>query len=103
MHNLMYSQASTGPIVRRAYTNMGTRAAANRFFRIQLSVQPEGVWLATSGDIPGLFVEGDTLEEARAEALAWGRELLADNLGLDPDQGVVFVFNDGEERTYVRP
>ena len=71
-----------------------------RLFTITLAKQPEGVWLATSDDIPGLFVEGDTAEEVREEAFSWGRELLADNLGYDFSQRTVFVFLEGERKTY---
>jgi predicted RNase H-like HicB family nuclease len=53
---------------------------------------PEGVWLATSDDIPGLFVEGDTDAEAREEALKWAKELLVDNRGLDPAAEVSLLF-----------
>jgi predicted RNase H-like HicB family nuclease len=77
-----------------------TIEASARLFTIALAKQPEGVWLATSNDIPGLFVEGDTAEEAREEAFAWGRELLADNLGYDFSQRTVFVFVEGERTTY---
>ena len=71
-----------------------------RLFTIALARQPEGVWLATSDDIPGLSVEGDTAEEVREEAFSWGRELLADNLGYDFSQRTVFVFLEGERKTY---
>jgi len=77
-----------------------TTEASARLFTIALARQPEGVWLATSNDIPGLFVEGDTAEEAREEAFAWGRELLADNLGYDFSQRTVFVLVEGERKTY---
>lgn len=86
----------------RGYS-LGTHRPVNRFFAIQLSEIPEGGWAATSFDIPGLFIEGDTLEEAREEALLWGRELVRDNLGHDPSRNTVFVFNDGKERSYSRP
>jgi hypothetical protein len=54
--------------------------------------EPEGVWTATSADIPGLFIEGASSDEARAEATAWARELLIDNAGLSSDAKVRLVF-----------
>jgi predicted RNase H-like HicB family nuclease len=78
----------------------GTGETPARQFTIALDRQPEGVWLATSNEIPGLFVEGDTADEARDEALQWGRELLADNLGYDFSQRTVFVFVEGGRKTY---
>ena len=86
------------PIDRGKASGSGETPA--RLFTIALAQQPEGVWLATSDEIPGLFVEGDTADEARDEALAWGRELLADNLGDDFSQRTVFVFVEGERKTY---
>ena len=35
-----------------------------RMIRLELEELPEGVWLATSGDVPGLVVEGRTVAEA---------------------------------------
>ena len=85
------------------YRGAGTTIQANRFFRIHIRQLPEGVWLASSSEIPGLFVEGDSSDEARQEAVVWGRELLRENLGLNPDRNMVFVFDDGVERVYARP
>ena len=62
-------------------------------FRIQIQEQPEGVWLATSEQIPGLFVEGASEKEAREEAARWAKELLVDNAGLAPDAEVTLIFD----------
>jgi predicted RNase H-like HicB family nuclease len=40
---------------------------------------PEGVWLATSDDLPGLIVETDTREEAINLSRELAFELLKDN------------------------
>jgi predicted RNase H-like HicB family nuclease len=42
---------------------------------------PEGVYLATSVDVPGLTVEADTREEAEAAARAVAVELIEEELG----------------------
>ena len=67
-------------------------APAPLLHAIYLQLLPEGVWLASSDTIPGLFVEGDTEAEARAEAQDWAKELLVDNCGLDPSEDVKLVF-----------
>jgi hypothetical protein len=41
-----------------------------RTFVIELSYAEEGVWTATSADVPGLNVERDTIEQEMAEARA---------------------------------
>jgi predicted RNase H-like HicB family nuclease len=102
MHNLALNRGSF-QVASRAYRRSGTDGAPrNRFFSIKISKQPEGIWLATSDDILGLFVEGDTVEEARGEALIWARELLAENLGIAGGPGTVFVIDDGRGRVYER-
>ena len=50
-----------------------------RKFDIDVSRTEDGVWTATSDAIPGLNIEGDTFEEAVAEARAWAPELLRAN------------------------
>jgi len=47
---------------------------------------PEGVYLATSEQVPGLTVEGDTPEETARAAQEVALDLLEDQLGhsLDP-------------------
>jgi predicted RNase H-like HicB family nuclease len=42
---------------------------------------PEGVYLATSADVPGLTVEADTREEAEAAARTVAIELIEEELG----------------------
>jgi predicted RNase H-like HicB family nuclease len=63
-------------------------------YNIYLHKLPEGVWLATSDQIPGLFVEGDSEWEARDEAVQWAKDLLVDNAGLDPADDIVLVFSN---------
>ena len=63
---------------------MSEHAAANeqsaiRRFKIDVTRTEEGVWTATSQVIPGLNIEGDTFEEAIAEARLWAPELLRAN------------------------
>jgi len=50
-----------------------------RRFDIDVSRTEDGVWTATSSVIPGLNIEGDTFEEAVAEARAWAPGLLRAN------------------------
>ncbi len=50
---------------------------------IALSIRrlPEGVYLATSNDVPGLVVECDTREETEAAAREIAIELIEEELG----------------------
>jgi predicted RNase H-like HicB family nuclease len=50
---------------------------------VALSIRrlPEGVYLATSDDVPGLTVECATLEETEAAARAIAVELIEEELG----------------------
>ena len=55
---------------------------------------PEGVWLATSDDLPGLIVETDTREEAIDLSPELALELLREE-GRQPDKShhkFVFIF-----------
>jgi predicted RNase H-like HicB family nuclease len=61
-------------------------------FAIYLQQLPEGVWLATSDAIPGLFIEGDSEAATIAEVTQWAKELLVENAGLDPSEDVKLVF-----------
>ncbi len=53
---------------------------------ITLSIRrlPEGVYLATSDDVPGLTVECETRDEAEAAARAIAVELVGEELGPRP-------------------
>lgn len=55
-----------------------------RVFQIILQYLPEGVWFASSPDIPGLNIEGDTPEEVRKEVAEWAPKLIASNTGETP-------------------
>ncbi len=50
-----------------------------RVFEVVAERQPEGVWLATCDEIPGLILETDSLEEVEQEVGIWGKELARDN------------------------
>jgi predicted RNase H-like HicB family nuclease len=68
-----------------------------RTFAIELSHAEEGVWTATSADIAGLNVEGDTIEQAMAEARAWAPELLRANGTVAEDESIELLFiREGE-------
>ena len=68
-----------------------------RTFAIELSYAEEGVWTATSTDIAGLNVEGDTIEQAMAEARTWAPELLHANGTVAEDQLIELLFiREGE-------
>jgi|GEM_PF-6854862 len=49
-------------------------------FPIYVHYDREGsVWCASSDEIPGLNIEGETREDAENEAVEWATDLLADN------------------------
>ncbi len=50
-----------------------------RTFEIEVARSEDGVWTATSAAVPGLNIEGDSVEEAIAEACIWAPELLRAN------------------------
>jgi predicted RNase H-like HicB family nuclease len=75
-----------------------TGPANVRTFAIELARAEEGVWTATSADVPGLNVEGDTLEEAMAEARVWAPELLRANGAVTDDQSIELLFTREGER-----
>ncbi len=54
-----------------------------KFEHIALNIRhlPEGVYLATSDDLPGLTVECDSREEAEAAARAIALDLIEEELG----------------------
>jgi predicted RNase H-like HicB family nuclease len=60
---------------------------------ISLSIRrlPEGVYLATSEDVPGLTVECETREETEAAARAIAVELLEEEAGHPLPQSPLFT------------
>ena len=64
-----------------------------RTFAIEVACTQEGVWAATSEVVPGLHIEGDTFEEAVAEAQAWAPDLLRANGVIAQDESVDLVFS----------
>lgn len=66
---------------------------ATRTFAIEVARTDEGVWAATSEVVPGLNIEGDTFEEAVAEAEAWAPDLLRANGIIATDESVHLVFS----------
>lgn len=64
-----------------------------KFEHIALNIRhlPEGVYLATSDDLPGLTVECDSREEAEAAARAVALELIEEELGHAPAQHPQFT------------
>jgi hypothetical protein len=48
-------------------------------FEVLIRKLPEGVFLATSPDIPGLILECEHLSELEQEIFAWAPELARDN------------------------
>jgi predicted RNase H-like HicB family nuclease len=71
---------------------------AVRTFVIEVVRTHEGVWAATSEAVPGLNIEGDTFEEAVAEAKSWASELLRANGIVSADEPVNLVFNPRSSR-----
>jgi predicted RNase H-like HicB family nuclease len=66
---------------------------ARRTFMIEVVRTDEGVWTATSQAVPGLNIEGDTFEEAVAEAKTWASALLRANGIISADEPLHLVFN----------
>jgi hypothetical protein len=66
---------------------------AVRTFVIEVVRTDEGVWAATSEVVPGLNIEGDTFEEAVAEANSWASEVSRANGIVSADAPVNLVFN----------
>src|SRR4029077_1686042 len=74
--------------------------AKHRTFEIEVACAEEGHWTATSRVIPGLNVEGETSEEAIAEARIWAPELLRANGAVADDEVIELLFSgDGERLT----
>jgi predicted RNase H-like HicB family nuclease len=69
------------------------KAARPRTFAIEVARTGEGVWAATSEVVPGLNIEGDTFEEAVAEARSWAPDLLRANGIVAADESVHLVFS----------
>ncbi len=61
--------------------------------RVVLNIRrlPEGVYLATSDDLPGLTVECDTREEAEAAARIVAVDLIEEELGRSLPQAPQFT------------
>jgi len=59
------------------------------------------VWTATSLALPGLHIQGDSFEQAIAEARVWAPELLRANGVLAADEAVELVFSREGERLAV--
>jgi predicted RNase H-like HicB family nuclease len=72
--------------------------AKARTFEIEVACADEGVWTATSADVPGLNVEGETFEDAIAEARIWAPELLRANGAVAEDEAIELVFKREGER-----
>ena len=78
---------------------MGEKAAVKnsearpRTFAIDVARTEEDVWAATSEVVPGLNIEGDTFEEAVAEAEAWAPDLLRANGIIAAEEPVHLVFS----------
>lgn len=62
--------------------------------RISICIEqlPEGVYLATSRDVPGLTVEADTREKAQRIASEIALELIAEERGCPIAESPEFVF-----------
>lgn len=69
----------------------------SKVFSVIVRHLPEGVWQATSPEIPGLHIEGETVEEVQDEARAWAPELLIDNGILEPDTDFTLAFQTEPE------
>jgi predicted RNase H-like HicB family nuclease len=69
------------------------RQARHRTFTIDVAHTDEGAWTATSEAVPGLDIEGETFEEAVAEAEAWAPDLLRANGIVTADESVHLAFS----------
>jgi predicted RNase H-like HicB family nuclease len=78
------------------------RPAKARTFEIEVARADEGVWTATSKAVPGLNVEGETVDEAIAEARIWAPELLRANGVLAEDETIELVFKRKGERAAIK-
>jgi hypothetical protein len=88
--------------VREKSGNPGKSGRAKvRTFEIEVARADEGVWTATSVAVPGLNIEGDSFEQAIAEARVWAPELLRANGVLAADEAVELVFSREGERLAV--
>jgi predicted RNase H-like HicB family nuclease len=81
----------------RQRSSLGNRTKL-RTFEIEVTRAEEGVWTATSAAVPGLNVEGETIEEAIAEARTWAPELLRANGVVADDEAVDLLFSREGER-----
>jgi predicted RNase H-like HicB family nuclease len=75
-----------------------TNRSKRRTFEIEVARAGEGHWTATSAAIPGLNVEGETSEEAVAEARIWAPELLRANGVVTDDEAIELLFSREGER-----
>lgn len=82
----------------RGKSNIRSSPKNARTFEIEVARADEGVWTATSKTIPGLNVEGETVDEAIAEARIWAPELLRANGILAKDETAELVFSREGER-----
>lgn|SRR5262245_4931498 len=62
-----------------------------RVFEIVAEFQPEGVWLATCDEIPGLILETDSMDDLEEEVAVWGEELALDNRVIDLGESPRFI------------
>ena len=64
-------------------------------FSIDLSYDPEdGVWSGTSKDIPGLFLEADSITEFLSEAKDIAPYLISQNLNVTEGEIMVCIITD---------
>jgi predicted RNase H-like HicB family nuclease len=78
----------------RMHQRSSLSSGANlRSFEVEVACAEEGVWTATSKAIPGLNIEGETFEEAIAEARIWAPELLRANGVVADSEAVELVFS----------
>ncbi|MGL5114704.1 MAG: type II toxin-antitoxin system HicB family antitoxin [Beijerinckiaceae bacterium] len=58
-----------------------------------LRLEPEGIWTATSPEIPGVNIEGDTADEALVEGIRWAEALAIDNGIVAPGTRIAFAID----------
>jgi predicted RNase H-like HicB family nuclease len=80
----------TRPVESRQFTSPQSSDSV-RAFDIVAKRLPEGVWLATCDEIPGLILETDTFDELKEEVATWAEELARENGIIDLGQRPVFV------------